>query len=347
MKLLFLGSGDRVPSCRFRVLQLVPHLRAAGHRCTVACSFPQKYDSLEWLGFRPSQWLKRAVRYAHLWRTRVARYDAVILERELFHDPTWDMERRFRKAAGTLVLDVDDAVFLNHPEKFPHLVEMSDLVIAGNRHLADWLAPLSDRVVVIPTCVDLDAYQPRPAACAANRPVIGWMGTAGNVAYLDVAVPALSSLARRYDFELRVIAGDRGVLDRLPLDGVDVRFVRWNPATEAIDIQDFDIGLMPLTDDDWSRYKCGLKLLQYMAVGVPGVASPVGVNAEIIESGKNGFLARTPEEWESSLSRLLADAQLRRDLGQAARKTVEDRYSIAANLPRWIAAVEETIQRER
>lgn len=346
MKLLFLASGDRVPSCRFRVLQLVPHLRAAGHRCVVAHSFPQKYDYFRWLGFRPSQRLKRVVRYLHWLRARWGRFDAVILERELFNDATWDMEQRFRDVARTFVLDIDDAVFQNFPEKFQHLVPMADLVFAGNRNLQEWLQPLNANVILMPTCVDFELYRPRPPdPTPRQRPVVGWMGTEGNIMYLGEAADGLRAAARQHDFELRVIAGGRGTLHELNLDGVNVRFVPWNKATEADEIPQFDIGLMPLFDDAWSKYKCGLKLLQYMAAGVPGIASPVGVNAEIVDHSRNGFLARTPDEWAAALDALLQNEATRHEIGAAARQTAVERYSVAANLPQWIAAVEDARNR--
>lgn len=348
MKLMFLSSGRRVPTSRFRVLHLVPHLLAAGHQCAIAHSFPEKYDYFPWLGFRPSQLLKRLVRHWHLLRIRCGRYDAVVLERELFHNDTWDVERKLRRVATTLILDVDDAVFLNFPEKFPELVKMSDLVIAGNRNLAEWAAPLNPHIVVIPTCVDTDCYRPLPDRTGKpDRPVIGWIGTAGNVSYLHEVASALSALAKTHEFELRVVAGARGALDELELAGVDVQFVKWDPATEADEVAKFDIGLMPLRDDEWSKYKCGLKLLQYMSCGIPGVSSPVGVNSDIIDQGNNGYLASSPIEWEHSLSRLLSDSEHREQVGIAARHTVEERYSIQANVGKWIEAVSQACERSK
>lgn len=348
MKLMFLSSGRRAPSSRFRVMHLVPHLRDAGHVCTVAYSFPEKYDYFPWLGFRPSQLLKRLVRHWHLLRTKFGRYDTVILERELFHNDTWDMERRLRRIAKTFVLDVDDAVFLNFPDKFPELVRMSDLIIAGNRNLAEWVAPYNSNIVIIPTCVDTVCYRPPPNKGAdSRRPVIGWIGTTGNISYLHEVASALSEVAKHRDFELRIVAGARGVLDELDLRGVDVHFLEWNPATEAAEVAKFDIGLMPLREDEWSKYKCGLKLLQYMSCGIPGISSPIGVNADIIDHGNNGYLASNSREWEEALTKLLSDVTHREALGRAARQTVEQQYSIQANVAKWIDAVTQACQQSK
>jgi len=346
MKFLFLTSGRRTPSTRFRMLPFEQPLRNAGHVCHLAHSFPEKYDYFPWLGFRPSQWLKRLTRRLHLLRTKWGRYDVVVLERELFDNASWDLEADLRRMTKTLVLDIDDGVFLKFPDKFARLLEMVDLVVVGNPLLEQWARTSHEHVVVIPTCIDTTAYQPRAVARAANvRPVIGWMGTAGNIVYLKVLAEALRNLARIHDFEFQVIATHRGMLDELELDGVRVRFRPWNPETEAADIRDFDIGVMPLSDDQWSRYKCGLKLLQYMAVGIPGVASPVGVNASIVTPGVDGYLANRAEEWEAALAGLLEDAALRQAIGLRARQTVVESYSIAANLPRWLAAVQQTVER--
>lgn len=346
MKLLLLGSGKTVPSCRFRIVQLVPHLRAAGLKCVVANSFPQKYDYIPWFGFRPSQKLKRFKRYVDLARGRLGRFDAIVLERELFNDPSWDLEQRFFRLGIPIVFDIDDAVFLNFPEKSVELARRANLVLAGNRLLREWAVEYNSHVELMPTCIDTEKYSPRSRSNRrSDTPVVGWMGTAGNVAYLQWAAEGLRAAARRCKFELRVIAGGRGKLDELDLSGVDVRFVPWEPASEIEQLAECDIGLMPLADDPWSRYKCGLKLLQYMSLGIPGIASPVGVNADIIRHGDNGYLATSSDDWSSALERLVGDSEHRQILGQAAIETVEQSYSIRVNLPRWIAAVADAVRR--
>lgn len=349
MKLLFLHSGDRVPSARFRVLPLVLRIRAAGHYCTVAASFPQKYDYFRWLGFRPSQLLKRLVRFWHLACAWWRRYDVIIIERELFDDPSTSMEDRFRRIAPVLILDVDDAIFLRFPEKFEHLARIADQLVVGNRFLADYCRPINEHFSIIPTCIELNDYPQKSYSPLSNGPaVIGWMGTTGNLRYLNVVAPALRSLARRFSFELRLVAGESHPLREIDLSGVNVRFVPWNGHTEVDELLQFDVGLMPLpTSEEWTRYKCGLKLLQYMAVGIPGVASPVGVNAHIIEDGVNGFLAETTDHWEAALAKLIEHSQLRRDMGQRARETVRQDYSVERYVPRWLETVEAAVRRVR
>lgn len=348
MKILFLTSGAHVPSSRFRVMQIVPQLRAAGHQCTVAHSFPEKYDSFRILGWRLSQRLKRAARYWHLLRARFGRYDVVWIEREIFHDASSDFEERFRKTAPLLVLDVDDGVFLNFPEKFHRICRLSDLVFAGNRYLEQYIQPLNANILVVPTCIDAEAYRPRPATERNERPVVGWIGTTGNLQYLAVAAAALSRLAAKLNFQLRLIAPDDGPIAGLPLDGVDVRYIRWDPKTEIDEIRRFDIGIMPLRmDQEWDKYKCGLKLLQYMAVGLPAVASPVGANGEIVSHGKDGYLAADADQWYAALQPLLEDAALRRRVGNAARLRAEQDYSIQTWLPRIVECLQTNLNEKR
>ena len=349
MKILFLHSGDRVPSSRFRSLPVARRLRQMGHQCVTASSFPQKYEFFPWLGFRPSQLLKKAVRLWHLVRAWAGRYDVVVIDRELFDNDSVAMEALFRRIARSLVFDVDDAIFLRYPEKFVRLARMADHMIVGNRFLADYTRPYNDRITIIPTCIELDDYPRRanPPGRGA-RTIIGWIGTTANIPYLAVVAPALRRLAERCDFELRVVAGQPDPLERLDLAGVTIRFVPWHGATEVREILQFDIGLMPLPDDEaWTRYKCGLKLLQYMAVGIPAVASPVGVNAEIVQHGINGYLAASVSQWEETLESLLVDSQRRQRLGDQARRTVEARYSVAANAVRYVEAFEKAIRWSR
>ncbi|MFM7058924.1 MAG: glycosyltransferase family 4 protein [Planctomycetota bacterium] len=335
MNILFLSSGDRVPSARFRILPWLDHFRAEGHRAVVAHSFPQKYDYFPWMGFRPSQLLKRSVRWWHWLRTKLQRFDVVFIDREIFDNTTIDMERRFRECCGRLVIDLDDAVFLRYPEKFDQLMKLADMVVCGNRFLADKVRPLNSSFCQIPTCVDLQEYSERSLRSSDDsRPVVGWMGTAGNLKYLSVAAEALRTLAREIPFELRIVVPDISALSEVDLSGVNVVHERWQPHREVEQLQQFDIGLMPLfPNQEWDIYKCGLKLIQYLAVGVPGIAAPVGVNSEILDNNQNGIAAQTTEEWLAALRLLTSRADIRHQMGRRGRQTVERKYSIQANYP--------------
>ena len=356
MRLAFLTSGRLVPSSRFRVLQFVPHLQRLGHECLVLPSRPEKYSSLPLLGFRLSGQVKRWNRRRDLAAVERWSPDVVVLERELFSDGTFDVEQALRSITKRLVLDIDDGLFVLHRHKFEVLCGLSDHVIAGNELLATRVRAINPRVTVIPTCVDVGKYSrgvesgERRVGSQANSALstphsllsLGWTGTAANIEYLDVLREPLKTLAREFPIELVVIAESDGPLKRLGFDreGIRTRFVRWSEANEVADLSTFDVGLMPMPENDWTRYKCGLKILQYMAAGIPAVASPVGVNSEIIRHGVNGWLATTTDEWIFVLRQLLSEPNRSIAVVEAARRTVAESYSVQAQLPRLIACLE-------
>ena len=346
MRILFLASGPQVPSTRFRVLPWVGPLRADGHHVVVAQSFPQKYDYFPWMGFRPSQLLKRSVRWWHWLRSRLQSFDVVVIEREIFDDASTEMELRFRESCGRLILDLDDAVFLRYPDKFEQLIPAADLVICGNRFIEEWVAERNAATCLLPTCVDLDRYVPRMyPSSPAERPVIGWMGTAGNLIYLREALAGLRQLHADHDFELKLIVPNLSALSAEDLAGLPVRQQAWSAESEIADLQSFDIGLMPLsTTDEWAKYKCGLKLIQYLATGVPGVASAVGVNSEILNAGDCGIVIHEPGEWAEGLSRLLKCSSLRQQLGEAGRERVEQYYSVQGCYRQLITALQSVVE---
>jgi glycosyltransferase involved in cell wall biosynthesis len=152
---------------------------------------------------------------------------------------------------------------------------------------------------------------------------IGWTGSHSTLKYLDDIVPVISELQKSIGFNFLVIADKNPML---PFKNFE--FIPWNVSTEIEDLSRLDIGIMPLIADAWSEGKCGFKLIQYFACEIPALASPVGINKIIIDQGVNGFLCQTDDEWRSSLKALLADGSLRKQMGKAGRKKVEDQYSI-------------------
>ncbi len=349
MKILFLHAGDRVPSSRFRVLPFAPLIRKAGHQCTLLGSFPQMYDYFPWLGFRPSQLLKRLTRRFHLLWASLFRYDVIVISREIFDTPCLEYEKKFRKLTRTLVLDIDDAVFQRYPEKCEQLARMSDLIIAGNRYLKEHIEPWNSNIIVIPTCVDTQEYPAKKEAPSSeNRCIIGWMGTTGNLAYLKVVAPALREIAEKLDFELRLIVPEIGPLSEIDLQGVNIKHIVWQGKTEVEELLKIDIGIMPLfAEDEWCLYKCGLKLLQYMAIGIPTVSTPVGVNSEIVHQGVNGFLASDTAQWKEAFTQLIEDHEFRLKMGIAARERVIEKYSVEGNLPILLEALNTEFEKRR
>ncbi|QDU43957.1 Glycosyl transferases group 1 [Symmachiella dynata] len=336
MRILFLTSGREVPSSRFRVLQYVPYFEQRGHHCVVAPSRPPKYRGWPWLGNRLSEFPRAGARTLDLLRAAWSRFDVVVVERELFSSSITFFEKQFRRVAPAIVLDVDDGIFLSAPQKFQELAALCDTVVAGNRLIAAYSDKHNPRTVLIPTSLDLSRYEYQPPMQRVDQPIVlGWTGTAGNYPQLGLITEALRKLSAERGYELRIIAEREPPTELTSLDNIKVRFQPWNAEREIEDLRAFDIGLMPLPDDEWARYKCGLKVLQYLALGIPAIASPVGVNSEILTHDENGLLADSTAAWIEAIERLADDIDLRRKLATAGRATVEASYSVEKNVTLW------------
>jgi glycosyltransferase involved in cell wall biosynthesis len=279
---------------------------------------------------------------------RAARkYDLVLVHRESFPiGPSW-VEWLLRRMRVPYAFDFDDAIYLpvaseanqqlawlKGAGKARRVVAGSSQVIAGNRHLAGWARSQARRVMVIPTTVDTEHYQVRERP-ASERVCVGWSGSTTTIVHLRLLEPVLRTLQREQGIRIRVI-GDASYR----IDGAEVESLDWRAASELGDLSAIDIGVMPMPDDEWSRGKCGLKALQYMALGIPAVISPVGVNCEIADGGA-AVLASTQDEWLAALRALIADGELRSRVGAAGRTRVEERYSVAAAAPLWERALRE------
>ena len=275
------------------------------------------------------------------------RFDVLWIEKEaLPWLPLW--LEKFLLRGTPYVLDYDDAVFHKYDQhripfvrhlfgrRLDGLMSNASLVIGGNSYLAQRARDAgSPWVKVLPTVIDLNRYPfPMPGQEDASNdvPTVVWIGSPSTVRYLKILQSPLQALALRLPFVLRVIGGE------IDLPGVKVQCVAWSEATEVENISVGHVGVMPLLDSPWERGKCGYKLIQYMACGLPVVASPVGVNAEIVEPGVNGYLASNEEEWLSALEGLLTQAHLRQSLGEAGRAKVEAQYCIQKTGPKmaWL-----------
>jgi len=258
--------------------------------------------------------------------------DIVFLQKKLFSAVELAVLRRFAKR---LVYDFDDAVMFrdswrgdfvsrSRATRFRRTVRTADLVIAGNAYLAAQAQPDARMLSVLPTSVDTDYLTPAPEPAPTGRLVLGWIGSGSTVGYLAaIAAPLKDFLKGHCDARLVAISDK---FDPLP-DDLPVERRQWNAERELADLRCFDIGLMPLADDPWTRGKCGFKLLQYFAVGKPCVCSPVGVNAEIVSDGTSGFHAVTDAQWTAALEKLAASRNMCVEMGARGRATVVERYS--------------------
>jgi glycosyltransferase involved in cell wall biosynthesis len=355
LRVLFLTlGGDGEPSSRFRVLQLLPALERLGIEAAWRPLAGPRYVELgqglrrlpaplraAWVGAHFA--LRVARRSRDLWQAR--RHDVLFVQKETF---PFGLERLIPRLGLRVVYDFDDAVhlrsglpdgrgpglrrladaILGRERALPRLLERASAVVAGNEVLAAWARRHQQRVVVVPTCVDVDAYAPAPLRRQGPL-TVGWFGAPANAVYLEPLRPVFQTLARRGGFRLRLHGATR-----FECPGVRIECVGWkryaSVAEEVSDLHAFDVGIMPLPDTPYAAGKCALKAIQYMACGIPVVASPVGIAPQVVGEGECGFLARTPEEWLDRLARLLADPELRERLGRAGRSRVRERYALPA-----------------
>lgn len=245
----------------------------------------------------------------------------------------WVVSKILRKK---IIYDFDDAIwvpamsdynrnfaFIKFFGKVKKICKWAHVVTVGNPYLGDWAKNFNDDVRVIPTVVDTEAGHNKMQNHRIDRPAVGWTGSFSTLAYLDLVLPALQELQEEIDFDFYVIA------DRDPkLSLKNYKFIKWKKESEAEDLLNFHVGLMPLTDDEYSRGKCGFKAIQYMATGIPAIVSPVGVNVEIVSDGKDGFTCVSEEDWKNKIRVLLKDAEMRERLGRAAREKIEEKYSV-------------------
>lgn len=357
VKLCILSRYDRKgASSRLRVMQYRAHLEAAGFSVDVIPLFSDGYldklygggstlpDVLRAYGRRLSD-LKRLMERPQP--------DIIWVQKEALPWVPWRLEGRLLPHGPSLVTDYDDAVFHRYDahrlsavrwalgSKIDQVMAHSDLVTAGNPYLADRARQAgAPRVEIIPTVVDCSQYG--TADPVAGDPVIGWIGTPGTwKECVSPVLPLLADILQDTGARLRAVGAGAAAAGH---EGIDV--LDWSEDQEVALIQGMSIGIMPLPDTPWTQGKCGYKLIQYMACGLPVVASPVGVNREIVDHGVNGFLANTDEAWRVALDKLVSDPELRIRMGQAGRKKVLDRYSLQVQGPR-VAWMFKTLTEER
>ncbi len=344
--------------CRFRLAQYIPYLREAGFDVTISSFYTPEYFRLV---YRSGHYAKKAALFIGLaWRRfqeifEIGRYDLVWLYREAIPLGPPVVEWLIAKRGIPIVYDFDDAIFLpsvseanqaisflKNPGRVATILRQSRRVVVGNDFLAEYARQFNSAVTVIPTAVDTQRFKPRAVTPPESdrKLIVGWIGSPTTFPYLEALAEVLREVAQTHSFTLKVSGAGRPV----QFPGVTVQEVPWSMADEVSLFNTLDIGVYPLTDDEWSKGKCGFKAIQCMACGVPVVAAAVGVNREIISDGVNSFLASTHGEWVEKLGRLLADAALRARMAAAGRQTIEERYSLQVTAPRLAAVLSSALE---
>lgn len=338
------------PSQRFRVELFEPYLKEAGLHYTIAPFM----DANTWtVLYKKGSAVQKAwgIIKGYLKRLKtvlidVHSYDYIFVHREgapigppVFE---WIVAKLWRKK---MVFDFDDAIWIPNTSnenklagwlksfwKVKYLCKWSHTVIGGNEYLCNYARQYNSNVVLIPTCVDMERMHNGVKMHREESMVtIGWTGSHSTLPYLDEIMDALVYAENELNTRFLLIANKK---PDLPLTNWE--FIRWNEHTEIADLLKMDIGVMPLKDDNWSEGKCGFKLIQYLSLGIPAIASPVGVNKVIIEHGINGYLCRIDNEWKDAITKLVADSRLRKTTGAAGREKMLREYSIAANKDKFI-----------
>lgn len=350
MRVLALSRYGRLgASSRMRIYQYVPALRGLGIDVQVLPLLGDNYlnslyakQTTNWFALL-GDYLMQAIGLL-----RARKFDLLWIEKELFPNlPAW-FEQILSALGIRYLVDYDDAIFHNydlnpHPvkkfliDKIDKVMRSSVLVVCGNAYLAERARSAGARQVeIIPTVIDLERYKVLSPVVRAHI-VVGWVGSPSTVKYLDVVAPALMALAAEFPLQLRVIGA------QFAWPGLDVDCRPWSEESEVSEIQDFDIGIMPLIDSPWERGKCGYKLIQYMACGKPVVASPVGVNQDIVVNDINGYLASTVDEWAHALRALFSNKQYQLVMGAQGRRSVEEKYCLQVTAPRLAQLFHEVV----
>ena len=330
------------PGQRFRLEQWAPRVAA---RHGIQMHFmPFESPRLTELLYRPGHKLEKGALVLFDFARRALqvanarRYDGVVVFREAALLGPAIYERLIAYTKTPLFFDFDDAIWVPSPAtsvngvfsklhffgKTSTICRLSTAVLAGNSYLAEYARQQNRNVHVVPTSIELEKYPVQPALANDDPFVVGWSGSTHTLVHFEHARAALERLSARRRVIVNVICNKP---PSRPIAGAGNVFHPWSEAGEAEAIGSAHVGIMPLPDDVFTRGKCGLKALQYMATGRPVVISPVGMNRELIDSGTNGFLAANDDELVAALEQLAASAELRARLGAAGRKTVEERYS--------------------
>lgn len=358
-RVLFITPGPiQSASERYRIYQFLPYLERSGFSCTVR-PFATRvlYRAVKTERLAPKLLLTPVCymrRMLHL--MAISQYDVVVVHRGIFPFPWPALEEMVVRRHTKVIFDFDDAIHIGHRDtaatKYPWIYKLKygpgvngmlshcAHVIAGNRTLAEHALQFNSHVSIIPTVVDLDRYTYQPLRPSSDVLTIGWMGSRSTSPYLVEIEPALRRLSEAHPGKIRFrIYGHPKRKLNLP----NCESLPFSLASEIEDLRTIDIGIMPMPANDWTRGKCAFKAIQYMALGIPTVTSPVGMAREVIEHGRNGLWAQTSEEWFDSLNLLVGAPALRRQFAEAGRKTVESRYSLQTWGPRFVDLLDNVV----
>ncbi len=359
-KILFIAAHrlNRSPSQRYRFEQYFDFLKANGYDCELSSIIKEVDDNFF---YSPGHILKKFLITVKSAVTRLQdvrradNFDIIFVQREAFMTGSVFFEKRFAKSKAKLVFDFDDSIWImdtsnankkwewmKSTKKTGEIISISNMVFAGNQYLFDYAKKFNNNVKIIPTTIDTGTFQRKQEYKNNQNICIGWSGSITTIKHFEEASSILIKIKQKYGDKVYFkVMGD----DTYENKDLNIKGIPWTSDTEIDIISSFDIGIMPLPDDQWVKGKCGLKGLSYMALEVPTIMSAIGVNTEIITDGVNGFLATTEEDWINKISLLIESFELRKKLGLNGRKTVEERYSFQSQKNNYLNSFNELLKR--
>jgi glycosyltransferase involved in cell wall biosynthesis len=359
-KILFIAPHrpNRSPSQRYRFEQYFDFLRANGYDCELSSIIEEDDDKFF---YSSGHFLKKFLLLLRSSKKRVEdvkranNFDIIFVQREAYLTGSTFFEKGFAKSKAKLVYDFDDSIWLmdtsdankkwewmKSTKKTAEIISISNLVFAGNQYLFDYAKKFNTNVKIVPTTIDTSLFQRKQEYKNNEKICIGWSGSITTIKHFEEASVILKKIKQKYgDKVFFKVMGD----DTYENKELNIKGVPWTSETETDIISSFDIGIMPLPDDQWVKGKCGLKGLSYMALEVPTIMSAIGVNTEIITDGENGFLASSEEDWINKISQLVDSFELRKKLGSNGRKTVVEKYSTESQKNNYLSSFNELLKK--
>lgn len=361
MKVLFIPSSTRiVAATRYRICEYLPFLEEKG---IIYKIYPISSERTSRLSLKSPEFnmLKKVIYYLELIVERILRtfpilylaskYDVVFLQRTTFF---FGFEKVLKLINKNIIFDFDDAIFISDSrsnnlidlikgwaqnKNVSRILKISKYAIVENDYIKSYALKYCKNIEIITGPIDTERNFPKSKNRNRNKVIIGWIGSPSTTPYFRLLYNVLTILSNKYSLIIKLIGASK-----FELPGVKLVIKDWNFNTEVEELQSLDIGVMPMPDDEWTRGKVSIKLLQYMAVGLPVVCSPVGAHAQIIQDGVNGFLALTDEEWIEKLSALIENPDLRERLGRGGRVTAKEKFSVEVNAPKLLKIIQNTYE---
>lgn len=347
---------NRNPGQRFRFEQYLDFLSENGYQITYSNIISEKDDKI--LYSKSKYFLKLVIFFKSFFKRlkdvfRASNYDIIFIYRESLMVGLIIFERLFSLSKAKLIFDFDDAIWLKDvseanislkwlksPSKTKKIIKLSDVIFAGNSFLADYARQYNSQVKIVPTTINTNYHKKIHIKKKNNAICIGWTGTLTTLRYFETALPVLRKIKQKFGDKVyfKVIADFPYTVEDL-----NIHTTQWKLNTEIEDLSEIDIGIMPLPDDEWAKGKCGFKALQYMALEIPTIVSPVGVNTDIIKDDFNGFLATNEDEWIEKLSLLIESEKLRDKFGKNGRQTVIQHYSYESQKNNYLKFFDEIL----